>query len=158
MPVTDTCGQTCLQALALCRTGLRNLAVTLVLAAALGATTDKLAWAHANFVPLLSASVAFSFALSAALYASSFAGRKLLAPHFTEGGTRYPIYEFFLGRELNPRIGSFDLKEFCELYPGLIGEPLRCLICTCCCGRPGSRLGVDNPQSVMHPSARRLLC
>ena len=26
-----------------------------------------------------------------------------------------------MGRELNPRIGAFDLKEFCELYPGLIG-------------------------------------
>ena len=26
-----------------------------------------------------------------------------------------------LGRELNPRIGSLDLKEFCELRPGLIG-------------------------------------
>lgn len=24
-----------------------------------------------------------------------------------------------MGRELNPRIGSLDLKEFCELYPGL---------------------------------------
>lgn len=31
------------------------------------------------------------------------------------------LYNFFIGRELNPRIGSFDLKEFCELYPGLIG-------------------------------------
>lgn len=31
------------------------------------------------------------------------------------------LYDFFIGRELNPRIGSFDLKEFCELYPGLIG-------------------------------------
>ncbi|XP_070991703.1 delta(14)-sterol reductase TM7SF2-like isoform X2 [Oncorhynchus clarkii lewisi] len=26
-----------------------------------------------------------------------------------------------MGRELNPRIGSFDLKYFCELRPGLIG-------------------------------------
>lgn len=25
------------------------------------------------------------------------------------------------GRELNPRIGTLDLKEFCELRPGLIG-------------------------------------
>ena len=31
------------------------------------------------------------------------------------------IYDFFIGRELNPRIGSFDLKIFCELRPGLIG-------------------------------------
>ena len=31
------------------------------------------------------------------------------------------LYDFFIGRELNPRLGSFDLKEFCELYPGLVG-------------------------------------
>jgi len=31
------------------------------------------------------------------------------------------VYDFFIGRELNPRLGSLDLKEFCELYPGLIG-------------------------------------
>ena len=31
------------------------------------------------------------------------------------------IYDFFLGRELNPRICSFDFKYFCELRPGLIG-------------------------------------
>uniref|UniRef100_A0A8P0TEW7 Delta(14)-sterol reductase TM7SF2 n=1 Tax=Canis lupus familiaris TaxID=9615 RepID=A0A8P0TEW7_CANLF len=32
-----------------------------------------------------------------------------------------PIYDFFLGRELNPRVWSFDFKYFCELRPGLIG-------------------------------------
>ena len=26
-----------------------------------------------------------------------------------------------MGRELNPRLGQFDLKFFCELRPGLIG-------------------------------------
>ena len=32
------------------------------------------------------------------------------------------VYDFFIGRELNPRIGtSFDIKEFCELRPGLVG-------------------------------------
>ena len=33
----------------------------------------------------------------------------------------YFIYDFFMGHELNPRIGSFDLKFFCEMRPGLIG-------------------------------------
>ena len=37
------------------------------------------------------------------------------------GSCGNPIYDFFIGRELNPRIGSFDLKFFCELRPGLIG-------------------------------------
>jgi delta14-sterol reductase len=31
------------------------------------------------------------------------------------------VYDYFIGRELNPRIGGFDLKVFCELTPGLIG-------------------------------------
>jgi len=31
------------------------------------------------------------------------------------------IYDFFMGRELNPRVGPIDLKFFCELRPGLIG-------------------------------------
>jgi hypothetical protein len=26
-----------------------------------------------------------------------------------------------MGREMNPRPGGIDLKEFCELYPGLMG-------------------------------------
>ena len=32
-----------------------------------------------------------------------------------------PIYDFFIGRELNPRVGPLDLKFFFELRPGLIG-------------------------------------
>jgi len=31
------------------------------------------------------------------------------------------VYDFFMGHELNPRIGSFDFKFFCEMRPGLIG-------------------------------------
>lgn len=35
--------------------------------------------------------------------------------------TGFFLYDFFIGHELNPRIGSLDLKFFCELRPGLIG-------------------------------------
>eukprot|EP00048_Salpingoeca_helianthica_P014594 m.222486 g.222486 ORF g.222486 m.222486 type:complete len:424 (-) comp16040_c0_seq1:24-1295(-) len=74
-----------------------------------------------HYVHLLTASILFSFALSFYLYASSFKSGALLA----EGGNSgNPIYDFFIGRELNPRIGSFDLKYFCELRPGLIGWAL----------------------------------
>ena len=32
------------------------------------------------------------------------------------------MYDFFIGHELNPRIGGwFDIKVFCELRPGLVG-------------------------------------
>lgn len=33
-------------------------------------------------------------------------------------------YDFFMGRELNPRLGPLDLKFFCEMRPGLIGWTL----------------------------------
>ena len=60
------------------------------------------------------------FALSFYFYASSFFGNKILA---VGGDSGNPVYDFFLGRELNPRMfgGSFDWKEFCELRPGLMG-------------------------------------
>ena len=32
--------------------------------------------------------------------------------------TNNAIYDFWLGTALNPRIGSFDLKLFCEARPG----------------------------------------
>lgn len=43
------------------------------------------------------------------------------APSFPSPPLGNAIYDFFIGRELNPRIGHFDLKVFCELRPGLIG-------------------------------------
>lgn len=79
-----------------------------------------LASVHDNFLSMLTAMVVFAYALSAYLYASSFGRGKMLAKG---GDTGNAIYDFFIGRELNPRIlaGAFDLKVFCELTPGLIG-------------------------------------
>lgn len=43
------------------------------------------------------------------------------------------FYDFFMGHELNPRIGNFDLKYFCELRPGLIGwVSIKISCCTFC--------------------------
>lgn len=76
-----------------------------------------------NYLSFATAAIVFSILLSIYLYVSSllikapFTGRNALA----EGGnTGYKIYDFFIGRTLNPRIGDFDLKYFCELRPGLI--------------------------------------
>ena len=80
----------------------------------------ELEWCYRNFTQLATASVLVSTALSVYLYARSFNPGALLA----EGGdTGNPVYDFFIGRELNPRFGgsNFDLKEHCELKPGLIG-------------------------------------
>ncbi|KAG8707710.1 erg24, C-14 sterol reductase [Ceratobasidium sp. 423] len=43
--------------------------------------------------------------------------RRLLA---LGGNTGNVIYDWFIGRELNPSIGSFDIKSFVEIRPGLI--------------------------------------
>ena len=71
-----------------------------------------------EYVGLITTSCIFCFIFSIWLYVISFAPGKILAKG---GDTGYHIYDFFIGRELNPRIGSLDLKEFCELRPGLIG-------------------------------------
>ena len=36
------------------------------------------------------------------------------------GNTGNALYDFFIGRELNPRVFGLDLKYFNELRPGLL--------------------------------------
>jgi delta14-sterol reductase/lamin-B receptor len=71
-----------------------------------------------HYLQLITVSIIGAVGLSIYLYFSSFVGTKILAKG---GNTGYRIYDFFIGRELNPRIGSFDLKYIFELRPGLIG-------------------------------------
>ncbi|XP_072345530.1 delta(14)-sterol reductase TM7SF2 [Scyliorhinus torazame] len=79
----------------------------------------RLSSVHDRCVQLAFASTVASFALSVFLYGRSLGvPESALAPGGNSGN---PIYDFFIGHELNPRIGSFDLKYFCELRPGLIG-------------------------------------
>merc|ERR1711920_176510 len=76
------------------------------------------AWAFDHFPALLFVAVVWSFVMSIALYVLARGSGRLLA----EGGqTGNTLYDFFIGHELNPRIAGIDLKEFCELTPGLIG-------------------------------------
>lgn len=97
-----------------------NLAVTLIAAATFSFYLHvlPLSWIYDNFLPLLTAASTITILLVIGLYTSSFSHSKMLA---LGGNTDSGIYNFFIGRELNPRIGTFDLKHFCELYPGLIG-------------------------------------
>uniref|UniRef100_A0A8C2M1L9 Delta(14)-sterol reductase TM7SF2 n=1 Tax=Cricetulus griseus TaxID=10029 RepID=A0A8C2M1L9_CRIGR len=70
-------------------------------------------------LPLAFATTLTSFIFSLLLYMKALAAPvSALAPGGNSGNC---IYDFFLGRELNPRLGSFDFKYFCELRPGLIG-------------------------------------
>uniref|UniRef100_A0A4W2HNR8 Delta(14)-sterol reductase TM7SF2 n=1 Tax=Bos indicus x Bos taurus TaxID=30522 RepID=A0A4W2HNR8_BOBOX len=70
-------------------------------------------------LPLAFAATLIAFIFSLLLYLKALlAPASALAPGGNSGNL---IYDFFLGRELNPRICSFDFKYFCELRPGLIG-------------------------------------
>lgn len=83
-------------------------------------TSLKLSVLYDLYAELAVAAATISFALSIGLYLASYrSGAKLADAAGTVG--RSVIYDFFIGRELNPRIGPLDLKFFCELRPGLIG-------------------------------------
>ena len=73
---------------------------------------------YQRYLAFASAAMLFSAILSVYLYVRSFRDGALLA---LGGNTGNPIYDLFIGRELNPRNGLFDWKVFCEMRPGLIG-------------------------------------
>lgn len=124
-------------------TGLKNFVITVAAAVYFGffappGLAIDLSYLYDEYVPLMVTSVVFSTVLSAYLYRRSFRRGAVLAEEGSRTGRA--VYEFFLGRELNPRVEIFeplrgwmkkmeswgwtttlDLKEFCELYPGLIG-------------------------------------
>ncbi|KAM4529582.1 delta(14)-sterol reductase LBR isoform 1-T1 [Fundulus diaphanus] len=78
-----------------------------------------LTYIHSHFLQLTTASFLISTLLSVYLYVRSrSAGPDERALGGNSGNL---IYDFFKGRELNPRIKEFDLKFFCEMRPGLIG-------------------------------------
>eukprot|EP00730_Choanoeca_flexa_P014898 TRINITY_DN6684_c0_g1_i1.p1 TRINITY_DN6684_c0_g1~~TRINITY_DN6684_c0_g1_i1.p1 ORF type:complete len:443 (+),score=82.67 TRINITY_DN6684_c0_g1_i1:56-1330(+) len=85
----------------------------------------NLAYIYHNFVPLATGAIILSFGLSLYLYIKAVSNPNAM---LAEGGNSdYGIYNFFIGHELNPRIGErFDLKFFCELRPGLIGWVVIC--------------------------------
>eukprot|EP00879_Flechtneria_rotunda_P016886 GHRR01017676.1.p1 GENE.GHRR01017676.1~~GHRR01017676.1.p1 ORF type:complete len:424 (+),score=84.03 GHRR01017676.1:223-1494(+) len=77
-----------------------------------------LTWITTNFITLTTAAIIFSTLLAVVVYIMSFAQGALLAHG---GNSGVAVYDFWMGRELNPRIAGMDVKEFCELYPGMIG-------------------------------------
>eukprot|EP01139_Manchomonas_bermudensis_P021581 Amastigsp_a683390_13.p1 type:complete len:500 gc:universal Amastigsp_a683390_13:24-1523(+) len=74
-------------------------------------------------VPLASASILLSVMLSVYVYVASFGADEDGAPKLLAAGgnSGNPVYDFFIGRELNPRVLGVDLKFVCELRPGMIG-------------------------------------
>ncbi|RDA82618.1 hypothetical protein CP532_3075 [Ophiocordyceps camponoti-leonardi (nom. inval.)] len=106
-----------------------TLAVLAAGTAARGAEFVVWRFIDENFVQLLTASIGISYALSTFVYVRSFSvkqgnkeGRELAAG----GHSGNLLYDWFIGRELNPRvvipfIGEVDIKEWCELRPGMMG-------------------------------------
>jgi delta14-sterol reductase len=89
-------------------------------------TSFPIQYLHEYYTELAFCTILLCVTLTTYLYVDSFVGGKLLADGGDSGN---PFYDFFIGRELNPRIFSFDWKEFCELRPGLIGWVLLNIAC-----------------------------
>ena len=70
--------------------------------------------AYDQFGPLLTTANIFAFAFSLFLF---LYGKTSKRPERISGNT---LYDYFMGTALNPRLGDFDLKLFCEARPGLI--------------------------------------
>uniref|UniRef100_A0A8C2GWV0 Delta(14)-sterol reductase n=2 Tax=Cyprinus carpio TaxID=7962 RepID=A0A8C2GWV0_CYPCA len=78
-----------------------------------------LSYIHAHFLQFYTSALLIVTLLSVYLFVRSrWASEDELAPG---GNSGYIIYDFFMGRELNPRIKNFDIKFFCEMRPGLMG-------------------------------------
>uniref|UniRef100_A0A8D0G6A7 Delta(14)-sterol reductase LBR n=1 Tax=Sphenodon punctatus TaxID=8508 RepID=A0A8D0G6A7_SPHPU len=94
----------------------------LLTAAAIGTSLYfeiELYYLYEHFLQFAVSAAVFSVVFSVYLYVRSLkAHDDELSPGGNSGKL---IYDFFIGRELNPRVGYFDLKYFCELRPGLIG-------------------------------------
>ena len=92
----------------------------------LGSVPLELLYQHTPELAL--ACIALCFLLSVYLYLSSFRSPNVIVAD--GGNSGHVLYDFFMGRELNPRVlKSFDWKVFCELRPGMIGWMLLNLSC-----------------------------
>lgn len=84
-------------------------------------------WDH--YVQLITANLGVAFALACFVYYRSFtvkAGNQQKRELAAGGHSGNIVYDWFIGRELNPRIslpifGTIDIKAFCELRPGMLG-------------------------------------
>lgn len=87
----------------------------------------ELQFLYDNQVKLTIITCIFSFLLANFVYIISFipltkqngfgTNERILSPN---GNSSSGFYNWFIGRELNPRIGSWDIKLYCELKPGLL--------------------------------------
>ncbi|EKG17327.1 Ergosterol biosynthesis ERG4/ERG24 [Macrophomina phaseolina MS6] len=82
-----------------------------------------------NYIPILTSNIIISYALATFVYVRSFEvrpGNKENRELAAGGHSGNMLYDWFIGRELNPRVslpffGDIDIKAFMELRPGMLG-------------------------------------
>ena len=82
-----------------------------------------------NYIQLITANLGIAFILACFVYVRSFSvkkGNREQRELAAGGHTGNLVYDWFIGRELNPRVnlplvGTIDIKTFCELRPGMLG-------------------------------------
>ncbi|MBE3045061.1 DUF1295 domain-containing protein, partial [Candidatus Bathyarchaeota archaeon] len=82
-----------------------------------------------NYLQLYTANLLISFAIATFVYVNSFSvlpGNPTKRELAAGGHTGNMMYDWFIGRELNPRVtlpllGELDIKVWCELRPGILG-------------------------------------
>jgi len=82
-----------------------------------------------NYIQLLTCNIIIAYALAIWVYIRSFsvkAGNAEMRELAAGGHSGNIIYDWYIGRELNPRchvpfFGEIDIKSFMELRPGMIG-------------------------------------
>jgi delta14-sterol reductase len=105
--------------------------VVILIAGTIAQGTDFPVWTFIwdNYLQIMTANLIISYTLAVYVYVKSFSvkpgnaeNRELAAGGYTGN----MLYDWFIGRELNPRVtlpffGEIDIKLFCELRPGMLG-------------------------------------
>ncbi|TQS38326.1 hypothetical protein Golomagni_01169 [Golovinomyces magnicellulatus] len=94
-----------------------------------GASFPLWIFIYDNYLQILTVNIIISYVLSTFVYIRSFSvkpGNTELRVLAAGGRSGNMLYDWFIGRELNPRIqipflGEIDIKQWCELRPGLLG-------------------------------------
>jgi Delta14-sterol reductase len=107
------------------------LTLSLLAAGTLAQGADFPVWTFIsdNYLQILTANLVIAYSLATFVYVRSFAvkpGNKEFRELAAGGVSGNMLYDWFKGRELNPRlqipfIGDMDIKEFMEIRPGMLG-------------------------------------
>lgn len=106
-----------------------TLAICLAGTIAQGADFPVWTFIWDNYLQILTANIIIAYSLATYVYLKSFgvkAGNAEYRELAAGGHSGNMLYDWFIGRELNPRVtlpllGEIDIKEFMELRPGMLG-------------------------------------